>query len=124
MEKAVKKALGKVQPKQHARGFTDFVREQGVVGLAIGLVLGTQVKVLVDQLIASFIDPLLGLFIGGGGSLREKMFHLRIERFGKGADFAWGAFLYVMIDFLLIAAIVYLVFKALKLDRLDKKRDK
>lgn len=105
------------------RGFMDFIRQQGVIGLAIGLVIGTQVKVLVDQMIISFVDPLLGLVIGGGGTLREKVFSIHIDRFGKSAEFAWGAFVYVLIDFVIIAAIIYFVFKGLKLDRLDKKKD-
>ena len=50
-------------------GFVEFLRTQGVVGLAIGFILGTQAKVLVDQFSASFINPILGLVIGGGESL-------------------------------------------------------
>lgn len=102
------------------QGFTDFVREQGVVGLAVGLVLGTQVKVLVDQIVASFINPLLGLLLPGKGSLPEKVFHLNL--FGKGADFAWGAFASQLISFIAVAFIIYTVVHRLKLDRLDKKK--
>lgn len=102
------------------QGFVNFVREQGVVGLAVGLVLGTQVKVLVDQIIASFINPLLGLVLPGDGSLPEKVFYVRFN--GKGEDFYWGAFLSQMISFLAVAAIIYLIVHQLKLDKLDKKK--
>lgn len=102
------------------QGFVNFVREQGVVGLAVGIVLGTQVKVLVDQIVSSFVNPLLGLALPGNGSLPEKVFYLRFN--GKGEDFYWGAFLSQLISFLAVAAIVYLVVHQLKLDKLDRKK--
>lgn len=102
------------------QGFVDFVREQGVVGLAVGLVLGTQVKVLVDQIVASFINPLLGLLLPGRGNLPEKVFHMTFR--GKGQDFAWGAFVSQFISFLAVAMIIYFIVHRLKLDRMDKKK--
>jgi large conductance mechanosensitive channel len=102
------------------QGFVDFLREQGVVGLAVGLVLGTQIKTLVDQLVASFINPLVGLVLPGGGSLAEQTFHMSFRH--EGADFGWGAFVAQFISFLVVAAIVYYVVKGLKLDKLDKKK--
>lgn len=101
-------------------GFIDFLREQSVVGLAIGLVIGAQVKALADQLINSFINPLLGLLLPGAGSLNNKSFSLHLEH--KTAVFAWGAFVAVLLSFLTTAAVVYVVFKALKLDTLTKKK--
>jgi large-conductance mechanosensitive channel len=105
----------------HLQGFMTFVRQQGVVGLAVGLVLGTQVKTLVDQTVASFINPLLGLILPGSGTLAEKTFSLSL--FGKTADFGYGAFVAVLISFMTVAAVVYFVVKGLKLDRLDKKKE-
>ena len=102
------------------QGFTDFVREQGVVGLAVGFVLGAQVKTLVDQLVASFINPLLGLLLPGKGDLAEKSFSL--TWFDKTGDFAWGAFVFQLISFMIVALVVYFIVHRLKLDRLDKKK--
>lgn len=102
------------------QGFVNFVREQGVVGLAVGLVLGTQVKVLVDQIVISFINPLLGLLLPGKGNLTEKVFHVTFR--DKGQDFMWGAFVSQLISFLAVALIIYMIVHRLKLDRLDKKK--
>lgn len=102
------------------QGFTDFVREQGVVGLAVGFVLGSQVKTLVDQLVASFINPLLGLLLPGKGNLSTKAFSLTLR--GKTGHFEYGAFLFQLITFLIVAIVVYLIVHRLKLDRLDKKK--
>lgn len=115
------KALDKVGVGKQVGGFMNFLREQSVVGLAIGLVLGTQAKVLVDQLIASFINPIVGLLLPGQGTLKEKIFV--VEWNGKTAQFGWGAFVLSLLTFVIVAAVVYYVFKGLKLDRLDKKKE-
>jgi large conductance mechanosensitive channel len=103
-------------------GFVDFLREQSVVGLAIGLVLGTQAKALVDQLVLSFLNPLTGLLLPGEGTLKQKTFDFTFN--GKTAQFGWGAFVSSFLTFVLVAAIVYYVFRGLRLDKLDKKKDK
>ncbi len=102
-------------------GFVSFLREQSVVGLAIGLVLGTQAKVLVDQLVVSFLNPLTGLLLPGEGTLKQKTFDVTIN--GKTAIFGWGAFVSSLLTFVIVAAIVYYVFKGLRLDKLDKKKE-
>lgn len=101
-------------------GFIEFLREQSVVGLAIGLIIGAQTKALSDQLIASFINPLIGLVLPGKGALDQKVFVMQLEE--KTATFAWGSFLAVLLSFLTTAAVVYFVFKFLKLDRLTKRK--
>jgi large conductance mechanosensitive channel len=115
------RAFDKVGVHKQLHGFVEFLREQSVVGLAIGLVLGTQAKALVDQLIASFINPLVGVLLPGQGTLKEKVFTMHWN--GKEADFGWGAFVISLLTFVVVAAVVYFVFKGLKLDKLDKKKD-
>jgi len=111
----------RAKTRQEFGGFVEFLRVQGVVGLAIGFILGTQAKVLVDQFSASFINPILGLMIGGGESLTAQKFSLTVG--GNVAVFSWGLFVFVMINFLITAAIIYFTFKWLRLDKLDKKKD-
>lgn len=104
-------------------GFMAFFRQQGVIGLAIGLVIGTQVKLVVDQLIASFVNPILGLILPGQGDLSQKKFTLTISELGKTAIFSWGQFAYVLISFISVAVIIYYIIHGLKLDRIDKKKE-
>ncbi len=113
--------LAKQASSQQLQGFMDFVRTQGVVGLAVGLVLGTQIKVLVDQLLASFVNPFIGLVLPGAGDLSQKKFSLSVS--GETAVFAWGQFAYILMSFLIVAAIIYYLVKGLKLDKLDKAKD-
>lgn len=97
-------------------GFVDFLREHAIVGLAIGFVIGTQVQSVVKQLVASFIFPLFQLFFGK--ALTSRSFTLTYS--DRSAIFPWGAFVYGLLDFLFVVAAIYIIIKALKLDKLDK----
>lgn len=113
------RTAAKAKTKDQFTGFIGFIRKQGVVGLAIGFIIGTQAKVVVDQMSASFINPLLGLFIGGGDNLTAQKFSLTLG--DNTATFMWGQFAFVLINFLITAAIIYFTFRWLRLDKLDKK---
>ena len=99
-------------------GFVGFLRENAVIGLAVGLVIGTQVQSVVKQLVTSVLDPLFQLLFGRALSQRTLSLHLH----GRTADFAWGSFVYVLIDFIFVLLAVYLIIKVLKLDKLDKPK--
>ncbi len=99
--------------RQRLREFVDFVREQGVVGLAIGFVLGGSVSKVVTALVQDIIQPIIGFLFGSTQGL--KALHL--------GPVLYGDFLANFIDFIIVALVVYFVFKQLKLDRLDKKKE-
>jgi len=99
------------------QGFIEFIREQGVVGLAIGFVLGGSVTVLVKSLVDDIINPLIGLLLGRARDLNVYAFHI------GDATIKWGNFVNNLINFLVIAMVVYAGFKILRLDRLQKKKD-
>lgn len=100
--------------KSHVKDFVTFVKEQGIVGLAIGLVLGSSVKTMVDQLVESFVNPLIGLAVGDRGGLEEAKFTVVVA--GRTADFAWGKFASVSIQFVAVATIVFFAVRFLKVD--------
>jgi large conductance mechanosensitive channel len=101
-------------------GFMDFVRTQGVVGLAVGLAIGTQASELVKSIVASIITPLVDLIVGKGG-LKGVDWTIHIGN--RTATFTLGLVLDAIIRFLAIAFVIYFVVKGLKLDKLDKKKD-
>jgi large-conductance mechanosensitive channel len=106
--------------KSHLTEFVIFVREQGIVGLAIGLVLGVAVKGVVDQLVASFIDPLIGMIVGDRGGLEAAKYSLTIG--SRTGEFAWGKFVSVSIQFCAVALVVYFAVRLLKVNR-DEVRE-
>lgn len=118
--RTVTTTVNTVTPDVHPlKGFADFIRSQGVVGLAFGFVLGAQAKVLVDTFTLSFINPFLGLILPGNGDLVSKKLTISIG--DKTAIFTYGAFLNVLISFIAVLVIVFLIFKYLKLNRLVKE---
>ena len=105
--------------RQQVGGFTNFLREYAVVGLAIGFIVGQQANVVVKQLVTSFIEPWLQVLFGTGIGKRVWIVH-------HGTDeikVAWGQFVYVFIEFLFVAITIYAVVKLLKLDKLKKQKE-
>ncbi|MEK7613953.1 MAG: MscL family protein [Patescibacteria group bacterium] len=98
------------------KNFVAFIREQGVIGLAIGFILGGAVSTVVASLVKDIINPLLGILLGSVGGLATAHFSI------LGAQIMWGSFVSVLINFLVIAAVVYYGFKGLGLDKLDVKK--
>lgn len=96
-------------------GFIQFIRKQGVVGLAVGFILGGAISKLVSALVGDIINPILGIFLGKVGGLAAASLTIGQVRI------LWGDFLSVFIDFIVIAFVVYFGVKWLKLDKLDKK---
>lgn len=97
------------------RGFVEFVRKQGVVGLAVGFILGGAIAKLVTSLVSDIINPILGWMLGSIGGLKAAYFQL------GSAKLMWGNFVASLIDFAIIAAIVYFGVKLSGFDKLDKK---
>jgi large conductance mechanosensitive channel len=98
------------------KGFLDFVREQGVVGLAVGFILGGAVSKVVSALVEDLISPLLALGMSNLKNLKDAYFQI------GAAKIMWGDFVNVTIDFIVVALVVYFGVKLLKLDKADKKK--
>lgn len=98
-------------------GFFDFIRGQGVIGLAIGFMLGDKVKAVVNSLVNDIINPFLGVILGSGGTLQDATVSV------GGVIVHWGHFVSVVIDFMIVAAVIFFIFKGMGLDKIDKKKE-
>lgn len=107
--------------KKHASGFVDFIRTQGVVGLAVGLAIGTAAGDTVKKMVTAFIDPIVQLIVGSQEGLQAASFTLEVA--GRKGEFMWGAFVSSLITLIAVALVVYAIVHFLKLDKLDKKKD-
>jgi len=99
-------------PHSTVNGFFAFVRERGVAGFAVGFILGGAVGKLVQALSDDIINPLLGLFFGPAE---------RLSDFAVGV-FRIGDFLSALINFLILCFVMYLMFRVLRLEQLDKPK--
>src|ERR671933_1874320 len=117
-----KAAALKSHGSKHVNGFFSFIRTQGVIGLAVGLVIGGAVSVVVKSLIDNIVMPPLGFILGSADGLKGLVWHLGKTPSGKDAVLHYGTFLNDIINFLVIALTIYLVIHFIGLDRLDKKK--
>ena len=100
------------------QGFMDFIRKQGVVGLAVGFVLGGAVSKVVTALVTDIVNPILSIILGITDGLKEAKLEI------GSASILWGDFVAVLVDFVVIAAVVYYGVRILGIEMPDKKSDK
>lgn len=99
--------------------FVLFVRQQGIVGLAVGLAIGTAAGGTVKVIVDNFINPLVAL-LTQGVDLSDLSWTVEL---GKGkAVFGWGAILSSVITLLATAFVIYWLVHVAKLDKLDQKK--
>jgi len=86
------------------------------MGLAIGFILGGAVSKVVASFVEDIINPLLGIALGAVGALDKAVFKV------GPVEILWGSFAATVIDFIIIALVIFYGFKLLKLGKLDKKK--
>ncbi len=102
------------------QGFVDFIREQGVVGLAVGLVLGFASKSVVDSIVNNIFNPIVGV-LTGGVDLTDRFFCIKTVNDACVSKVGYGQLISDVISFLIIVVVVYFAVKKLHLDKLDKQ---
>lgn len=108
--------------ESQVKAFFDFIRTQGVVGLAVGLVLGGAVSVMVKSLVDNVVMPPLGLLLGSAEGLKGLSWTVGETADGVPAVLSYGVFLNDFINFVVIALVVYLIVHLLRIEKLDKKK--
>lgn len=110
-----------VQEINPVSGFVGFLREYAVITVAIGFAIATQAQVMIKQFSTSFIDPAYALLLNGQ-ALSEKTATLTWH--GREQIFAWGTFVYSLMNFLFMLIIIYAVVKFFALDKLQEPKPK
>jgi large conductance mechanosensitive channel len=103
-------------------GFMDFVRSQGVVGLAVGLAIGTQVTATTKTIVDGFINPMVAFVLSFIMHNPQNLNNLTVKIAGPPHEFViqWGSIVSLLIQLLAVAAVIYFVVKGLGFDKLDK----
>jgi len=101
--------------KKVVKEFKEFLKEYKVIPLAIAFIMGIAATTLVKSLVDSIIMPIITPFIPGGAWQQATL------NLGP-IVIAWGAFLSALINFVIIAWVVFLVAKfVLKEEKVTKK---
>lgn len=95
------------QPKGLWAEFKDFIGKAGVLGLAIGFIMGTVIGRVVTALVQDLIMPIPSAFTPAG-DWKKAIVSVPI---GSGMNFAIGDFISVIIDFAIIAFVIFIIAK-------------
>ncbi len=100
--------------------FRSFIAKGNVIDLAVGIIIGGAFTGIVNSLVNDIVMPIVGAVTGGGFDfsnyflpLSSAVTALSLEEARKqGAVFAYGSFITVFINFLILAFIIFLMVKA------------
>ena len=106
--------------------FREFAVKGNAIDLAIGVIIGGAFGLIVDSIVGDLVMPLVGKLIGGLDfssyylPLAGQAVGLSLEEAKKaGAVFAYGNFITIMVNFLLLAFIIFMMVK--QINRLKKE---
>ena len=101
--------------------FKEFIAKGNVMDMAVGIIIGAAFTAIVTSLVSDLINPIIGLITGGtdftskyvvlSGTAPEGA-SLEAAREAGANVFAYGAFFSAVINFLIIAFVVFLLVKA------------
>lgn len=99
--------------------FKAFIAKGNVVDLAVGIIIGAAFTAIVNSLVSDLINPIIGVVTGGIDfsnlfiNLGSTEFtSLAAARDAGAPVFAYGAFITAVINFMIIAWVVFLLVKA------------
>ncbi len=98
--------------------FKDFIAKGNVMDMAVGIIIGAAFTAIVTSLVGDLINPIIGLVSGGvdftnnyavlAGEVPEGA-SLEAAREAGASVFAYGAFIMAIINFLIIAFVVFML---------------
>jgi large conductance mechanosensitive channel len=98
--------------------FRVFIAKGNVMDMAVGIIIGAAFTAIVGSLVSDLINPIIGLFTGGidftnnyavlGGEVPAGA-SLEAAREAGASVFAYGAFIMAVINFLIVAFVVFML---------------
>ena len=100
--------------------FQDFALKGNVVDLAVGVIIGAAFGKIVDSMVNDIIMPIIGAIFGGLdfnnyfiGLSKAVNSPVLAEAKKQGAVLAYGSFLTFVVNFLIIAFVLFMVIRAM-----------
>ncbi len=94
--------------------FKEFALKGNVMDMAIGVIIGAAFGNIVTSLTDNFINPLIGVITGGAKKDENGVMQVVGGKFTlRNVDFNYGSFISAVINFLVIALILFLMLKAI-----------
>ena len=119
--------------KKIFKEFGDFIKRGNVIDLAVAVVIGGAFSSIVTSLVNDIIMPVISLLTGGIDfsnlfiSLNGKSYEtLSLAKDAGASVLAYGSFIQAIINFLIIAFVIFMVVKAMNtaMDKMNKMKNK
>lgn len=102
--------------KNFARGLIEFLKENSILGLAIGVIMAQTSKSVIDSIVNGLFTPLIGLVVPSS-KIGNLVFQI------KGVKFDFGSIISAALSFIITMTLLYvLVKKLLKKEELLQKK--
>lgn len=101
-------------PKDFVKEFVDFLMKYQVIGLAVAFIIGAAATKMVTAMVNDIIMPIVAVFVPGGEWRTTELVIGPIK-------FLIGDFVGALIDFIIIALVVYIIVKFLMKADTSKK---
>ncbi len=98
--------------------FKDFIAKGNVMDMAVGIIIGAAFTAIVGSLVEDLINPIISLFMGG---IDFSSMGIRLSDGEDGAVFAYGNFIMAVINFLIIAFVVFMLVKAVNAAKAEEE---
>ena len=100
--------------KTFMKEFKEFISRGNVMDMAVGIIIGGAFTAIVNSLVDDIINPLIGSIF--------KMDFTKLVANVNGAEVKYGAFIMAIINFILIAIVLFLIIKSInKMSKLKKE---
>jgi len=93
--------------------FKKFLLQTNALALAVGVIIGAAVGKVVSSLVADILMPLVGLVLPGGAWREQKIVLSHNPDGTVGNAVTYGAFIGSVIDFIIVAFVVFMITKLL-----------
>jgi large conductance mechanosensitive channel len=90
------------------KGFKEFILRGNVIDLAVAVVIGAAFTAIVGSLVTNVFQPIIGALFNAKDLSTALIVHIPLT--SGVAEIRFGAFLASVINFILVAAVVYFVF--------------
>ena len=95
--------------KGFMKEFKEFAMQGNVMDMAVGIIIGGALTAIVTSLVEDILNPIIGLFVG------DNFANLTAEF--AGVSLGYGKFIMAVINFLIVALVIFCIIKAMNKSR-------
>lgn len=120
----IKQDAKKIHKSSFATEFREFINRGSIIDLAVGVIIGGAFSQIVTSLVNDLVMPLIGLIVGGVDFSRLEIVIPNFFGTAEAAHIRYGSFLQNLVDFLIIALVIFLLIRLINRLNRNQKQEK